>query len=117
MYIYIYIVNMFLTILLHLRGKFKPKYLKQITNQIRKLEGFLKDWKKHPELTITQKAPVQSETHWEAIQTSKMEPFAKIIDCIRPLTIFVKHSMLHVSQSYEYALDRTKQKPGALRCI
>ena len=45
MYIYIYIVNMFLTILLHLRGKFKPKYLKQITNQIRKLEGFLKDWK------------------------------------------------------------------------
>ena len=43
MYIYIYIVNMFLTILLHLRGKFKPKYLKQITNQIRKLEGFLKD--------------------------------------------------------------------------
>ena len=46
-----------------------------------------------------------------------MESFAKIIDCIQPLTIFAKHSMLHVSQSYEYALDRTKQKPGALRCI
>ena len=41
-----------------------------------------------------------------------MEPFAKIVDCIQLLTIFSKHFILFVSQSYEYASDKTKQDLG-----
>ena len=40
-----------------------------------------------------------------------MELFAKIADCIQPLTIFAKHFMLGVSQGYEYASDKTKRNP------
>ena len=39
-----------------------------------------------------------------------MEIFAKIVDCIQPLTIFGK-------QIYQYASDKTKQNPGALSSI
>ena len=46
-----------------------------------------------------------------------MELFAKIVDCIQPLTIFSKHFILFVSQGYEYASDRTKQNPGILSFI
>ena len=41
-------------------------------------------------------------------QTSRMEFFAKVVDCIQPLTIFRKHSTLGVLQDYEYASDKTK---------
>ena len=42
-----------------------------------------------------------------------MELFAKLVDCIQPLTVFGKHSILGISQAFEYASDKTKQKPGA----
>ena len=42
-----------------------------------------------------------------------MELFANIVDCIQPLTIFAKHSVLRVLQG-ESASDKTKQKLGAL---
>ena len=47
-------------------------------------------------------------------EKSKMELFAKIFDCIQPLA---KHFILFVSQSYEYASDKTKQNPGVLSFI
>ena len=46
-----------------------------------------------------------------------MEISAKIVDCIRRLTIFAKHFILGVSQRYEYASDKAKQNPGALSLI
>ena len=45
-------------------------------------------------------------------ETSKMDPFAKIVDCIQPLTFFENHIILFVSQGYEYDSDKTKQNPG-----
>ena len=45
-----------------------------------------------------------------------MEVFAKIIDCIQPLTILEKHFILGVSQGFEYASDKTKHL-GALSFI
>ena len=36
-----------------------------------------------------------------------MERFAKIVDCIQPLTIFAKHFISFVSQGYGYASDKT----------
>ena len=50
----------------------------------------------------------------EPSKTSKMELFAKIVDCIQPLTIFTEHFILFVSQGYEYVSDKTKQNPGVL---
>ena len=46
-----------------------------------------------------------------------MELSAKIVDSIQPLTVFVKHFLLDVSQSYEYASDKAKQNHGALLLI
>ena len=46
-----------------------------------------------------------------------MELFAKKVDCIQPLIIFVKLFILGVSQGYEYASDKTQQNPGALPFI
>ena len=42
--------------------------------------------------------------------------FAKVVDCIQPLTIFVKH-FIYVSQGYEYASDKAKQNPGVFSFI
>ena len=53
-------------------------------------------------------------TFSEPSETSKMEFSTKIVDCIQPLTIFAKHLILGVSQSYEYVSDKAKQNPGAL---
>ena len=46
-----------------------------------------------------------------------MKLFAKIVDCIQPLTIFVKQFKLGISQGYEYVFDNTKQNPGPLPFI
>ena len=46
------------------------------------------------------------ETYSEPSETSKMEHFAKMADCIQPLTIFEKHFILDVSQCYEYSSDK-----------
>ena len=46
-----------------------------------------------------------------------MEHFAKVVDCIQPLTIFAKHFVLGVAQGYENASDKTKQSRGALSFI
>ena len=46
-----------------------------------------------------------------------MEFSTKIVDCIQPLTIFAKYSILGVSQGYEYFSDKAKQNPGALPLI
>ena len=45
----------------------------------------------------------------EPSETSKLEFFVKIVDCIQPMTIFAKHAISFVSHSYEYASNRTKQ--------
>ena len=41
-----------------------------------------------------------------------MEPFANIVECIQPMTISAKHSILAVSQG-RYASGKTKEKLGA----
>ena len=46
-----------------------------------------------------------------------MELFANIVDCVQPLTIFAKHSILGISQGYKCASDKTKQKLGSLSFI
>ena len=46
-----------------------------------------------------------------------MELFAKIVDCIQPLTVVSKHFILFVSQGCEYASDKAKQNPGVLSFI
>ena len=47
-----------------------------------------------------------------------MELFAKVVDYIQLLPIFVKHIiLLFVSQSYEYLSDKTKQYPGVLSVV
>ena len=46
-----------------------------------------------------------------------MELSANIFDCIEPFTIFTKHFILGVSQSYEYVSDKEKQNPAALALI
>ena len=56
------------------------------------------------------------ETHWKPSKTSKMELFGNIVDCIQPLTIFAKHSILGVSQD-RCASGKTKEKLGALSFI
>ena len=53
----------------------------------------------------------------EPSETSKMELFAKKVDCIQPLTIFTKHFILSISQGYECASGKTKHFPGALSLI
>ena len=45
----------------------------------------------------------------EPSETSKEELFAKIADCIQPLTIFAKHFILLVLQAYEYASIRVSK--------
>ena len=50
-------------------------------------------------------------------EASKMELFAKIVDCTQPLTIFAEHFILFLSQGYEYAFDKTKQNSGVLSFI
>ena len=58
-----------------------------------------------------------TETYSEPSETSKMEVFVKIVDCIQPLTIFEKHFLLGVLQGYEYDSDKTKQNLGRLSFI
>ena len=53
----------------------------------------------------------------EPSEASKMELFAKIVDCTQPLTIFAEHFILFLSQGYEYAFDKTKQNSGVLSFI
>ena len=43
--------------------------------------------------------------------------FAKVVDCLQLLTIFVEHFILYVSQGYEHASDKAKQNPGMLSFI
>ena len=52
----------------------------------------------------------------ELSQTSTMELFAIIVDCIQPLTIFAKDSILSVLQG-RCASGKTKEKLGALSFI
>ena len=82
-----------------------------------KLETFMADSKWKRQLIIIEKASGESETHSEPNETSKMELFGKIFDCIQPLTNFAKHFRLGVSQGYEYASDKAKQNPDALSFI
>ena len=44
----------------------------------------------------------------EPSETSKIELFAKIVDCIEPLIIFAKDFILGVSQGHEYGSDQAK---------
>ena len=43
-----------------------------------------------------------------------MERFAKIVDFIRPLSVFSKHLILFVSQGYDCAFDKTKLNPSVI---
>ena len=44
----------------------------------------------------------KAETHSEPSQTSKMEPFAEIINGWKPFTIFGKRSFSDVWMGFEY---------------
>ena len=44
----------------------------------------------------------------EPSQTSKIELFGKIIDCIQPFTIIVKRFILDISKVYDSTSDKTK---------
>ena len=46
-----------------------------------------------------------------------MKVFAKIVDCIQPLTIFSKNFILDFLQGYKCDCDKTKQNPGALSFV
>ena len=46
---------------------------------------------------------MKAKAYSEPCQTSKMEFFAKLVKGFKPLTIFVKSSILDVWQSSEYA--------------
>ena len=46
-----------------------------------------------------------------------MKLFAKIVDCIQPLTIFSKNLILGFLQGYKSDCDKTKQNPGALSFV
>ena len=45
---------------------------------------------------------IVSETDWEPCSTPKMEDFAKIVNGWKPITSFVKYSILDVWQGPEY---------------
>ena len=79
-----------------------------------KIKKFPKDSKWKPKLIIIEKVSRKSETYSDPDETFKIEPFAKIVDCIQTLTIFAKHSVIGVSQGYEYFSDKTKQNLGML---
>ena len=46
-----------------------------------------------------------------------MKLFAKIFDCIQPLTIFSKDFILGFLQRFKCDCDKTKQNPGALSFV
>ena len=46
-----------------------------------------------------------SEKYSESCQTSKMKCFAKTVNGFYPLTIFAKHAILDVWQSFEHASE------------
>ena len=46
-----------------------------------------------------------------------MDASAKLVECIQPLTVFTKRSILGISQGFEYVSNKTKQKPTALSFI
>ena len=70
--------------LLHLTGKFLLEILRKNTHQIRKIIG----WFKVAALTKNnRKIPEIIRDVFRTHQTSKMELFANIVDCIQPLTI------------------------------
>ena len=46
-----------------------------------------------------------------------MDIFAKLVECIQPLTVFIKCSILGISQGYEYGSNKTKPKPTALSSV
>ena len=50
-------------------------------------------------------------------QTSKMEYFAKIVNCHKPLTIFTKCSILDIWEGFEYAYDKRWFDAGLRGCI
>ena len=52
-----------------------------------------------------------SETYSEPSEITRMELFAKLVNCIWSLTIFAKPFISFVSQGYGYASDKTKQNP------
>ena len=54
----------------------------------------MKDYGRKPRLIIIEKASGYSETYSEPSETSKMVLFAKVVDCLQPLTIFVEHFIL-----------------------
>ena len=72
-------------------------------------------WKS--QLMIIEEASGKSETYSEPSDISKMEIFAKNVDCFHALIIFSKHFILVASQGYEYASDKTKEKSGALSFV
>ena len=48
------------------------------------------------------------------VQHLRWRHFAIIVNCIQTLTIFAKHFVLDIFQSYKYASNKTKQNPGVL---
>ena len=77
------------------------------------LDRFLED-SKVVSIDSNRKNLYQSDMSSELTQTSKIEPFAKLLTGIQPLTILTKRSILEFSQGYDYTYDNTKKNPGAI---
>ena len=50
-----------------------------------------------------------TEAYPEPCQTSKTGSFSKIVNCFQSITIFTKHSILHVGKGYEYTFYEGKE--------
>ena len=62
------------------------------------------------------KNPRYSETYSEPSKTSNIEPFPNLVECIQPLTIFAKHSILGALKG-RYVSGKSKEKFGGFLII
>ena len=65
----------------------------------------MQDPAKHLRWTFSRKSLLGSEANSESCQTSKTELFAKIVKNEKPITYFVKTSILDVWQGSEYTSE------------
>ena len=93
----------FLDIWWNILIKFSKKIAKSLAKIIHTKVN--QDPTKHLSWSFFRKSFLGLRGNSESFQTSKMEPFAKILKNEKPLTIFVKTSILDVEQGSEYASE------------
>ena len=67
----------------------------------------------------SKKQPQGSEEYWESSQTSKMVRFARLVNCLQPLTIFALSSILYVWLGSECASKfslKDNERPESFVC-